>query len=147
MSGTQYFPSITAEPETSDPTRRPRLRSIAAIATVIAAGAAAGWWWTADLIGALVAAVCLVVLTCAVIIVPLVVARLDAFDRRLTEHDRDLARHALEVGVVRNRQDTDHATVSVLGQRIEEQHLALGEYRSEQRNNVLDMRAKTRRTP
>ena len=142
MSGTQHFPSITAEPESfiPDPGRWPRLKATMAVVAVTTTGAGAGWWWTADMLGALVAAVCLVVLTAAVVAVPAVITRLDASDRRHAAADRDRERLALELGILRTRQDTDHATMSVLGQRVEEQHLAMGDCRSERRNNVLDMR-------
>ena len=146
MSGTQYFPSIDAEPEawTPDPTRWPRLRATIMLAAVTVTAGLAGWWWTADLLAAAVTATGVMVLVCAAGLIT-VIARLDAFDRRHAAADRDRERLALEMGVLRTRQDTDHATVSVLGQRVEEQHLAMGEYRSQRRNNVLDMRAKARR--
>ena len=149
MSGTGQFPSIQAEPETftADPTRWPRIRSAAAVLAVIAAGGGAGWWWTGEPVGALVAAVCLIVLVCAVLVVPWVVVRLDASDRRHAVADRDRERLALDVQLVRTRQDTDHARLSVLRQRVEEQHLEHLECRSERRNQVIDMnRAKSRRT-
>lgn len=144
MTGTGRWPRIDAEPErwASDPTRWPRLRAGATVLAIIAAGGAAGWWWTGEPVGGLVAAACLVVLVGAVAAVPWIVVRLDASDRRHAAADRDRERIALEAELLRARQDTDHARLSVLAQRVEEQHLALGECRSQARNNVLDMRAK-----
>lgn len=140
MSGTGHWPRIDAEPEpwAADPTRWPRLRAGATVLAVIAAGGGAGWWWTSDPIGGLIGAVCLVVLVCAVVAVPWIAVRLDASDRRHAAADRDRERLALEAELLRTRQDTDHATLSVLGHRVEEQHLAITEVSSRQRNHELD---------
>ena len=142
MSGTEMFPTVNEPREswTPNPTRWPRLKAVGAVLFVIALGGVGGWFMTGDPIGALLTAVCLTVLTAALVAAPVLVVRLDAVDRRLSGHDRALEHVNLQHSVLRTRQDSDHATVSVLSHRLEEQHLTLGEYRSERRNNVLDMK-------
>lgn len=147
MSGTGQLPSIDAEPErwAADPHRWARLKATAVVCAITVAGWGAGWWWTGEPAGGLVTAACLVIIVCAVIVVPAAWPRLDAQDARHTRQERDLSRLALEVGVMRTRQDTDTARLSVLGQRVEEQHLEHLECRSERRNQVLDFNRKTRK--
>ena len=140
MSGTGQLPSIDAEPErwAADPHRWARLKATLLVLALTLVGGGAGWWWTGEPAGGLVAAACLVILVAAVVVVPTAWARLDAQDARHTRQERDLSRLAPEVGVMRTRQDADTARLSVLGQRVEEQHLEHLECRSERRNQVLD---------
>lgn len=114
MSGTGHFPSIDAEPEqwTADPHRWRRHRPVVLVATAEAVAFAAGWWvdgWIAGGVAATLAALP-VLAVAAARYGPEIARRLDGLDTRATR----------------------------LEQRLAEQHLAITDVSSRQRNHELD---------